>query len=180
MPRTLTGKAVASQWDRPEDWRDSKSVPPAKGCALSTELLVKRFTISATPAWVAAYLRNPVHYVNLNPFVTEVRDVHRLDESATFTAVERIKVLGSIRRNNLLRIEVSSDADKCVAYDVTAKGGISVRIETEIAEVDGGTQIRDSIELTVPVLVRKFAVRQARAAQEFRANALMELASELG
>jgi len=147
---------------------------------MSTKSLVKQFTIPATPAWVAAYLRDPVHYVNLNPFVTQVRDVHRLDESATFTAVERIKVLGPVHRNNLLRIEVSSDADKCVVYDVTAKGGISVRIETELAEFDGGTQIRDSIALTVPALVRKFAVRQARAAQDYRAHALVELASELG
>ena len=147
---------------------------------MPVELLTKQFEVAATPCRIAAYLRDPALYVNLNPFVTEVKDIGNGDGSVTFVAVERIKLIGPIRRNNLLCIEIFSGADEQVTYNVTAKGGISVRVETQLAEVDGGTHVRDSIHLTVPALARKFALKQARFAQDYRAAALIELGPDLG
>lgn len=146
---------------------------------MPVELLTKQFEVAATPCGIAAYLRDPARYVNLNPYVTEVRDIRNQDGSVTFVAVERIKLMGPIHRTNLLRIEILSGTDEQVTYNVTTKG-VSARIETQLAEFEGRTHVRDSIHLTVPALARKFALKQARFAQNHRAAALIELGPDLG
>jgi hypothetical protein len=142
---------------------------------MSVGSLFLRFTVAASPSEIVAYVTDPAHYIGLNPYVTEVTDIRRRDGAVEFRAVERVRLFGPVQRNNPLHLVVRSEADTRVVYDVTSPGGIAVRIATELARVDGRTDVQDTITLTVPWPARRFALRQARFAQEYRAGVLGRL-----
>jgi formyltetrahydrofolate deformylase len=122
------------------------------------------------------------HYVteDLDEGPIVEQDVVRVTHADT--AVERIRLLGPIHQKNPLHLVVRSEGpvDR-VIYDVTTRGGIVVRIVTELNELanivrdGGGTDVQDTITLTVPRLIRGFALRQARVAQLHRATVLAGL-----
>lgn len=144
---------------------------------MSVDTLVSRFTVSSAWNDVAAYLGDPTNYRTLNPFVIEVRNIRPGGATVEFEAVERIRMFGGLHRNNLLRLAVRCEMpDKQVIYDVTSPGGIAVRITTKLVETGSGTDVEDTIMLTVPRLVRRFAVRNARAAQHHKMQVLRGLA----
>lgn len=150
---------------------------------MSVGTLTHRFSVAARPGEIAAYLTDPANYGELNPFVISVGDVRARDEDEAgcevveFTAVERIRLFGPVHQKNPLRLVVRSEGpvDR-VIYDVTTRGGIVVRIVSELAQVVGaGTDVHDTITLTVPRPIRGFALRQARVAQLHRATVLAGL-----
>jgi hypothetical protein len=69
----------------------------------------------------------------------------------------------------VIRSEVPGER---VVYDVTSQGGITVHVVLELAQLDGGTDIQDTMTLTVPRPVRAFALKQARVGQLHRADVL--------
>ncbi|MFF2522966.1 SRPBCC family protein [Streptomyces liangshanensis] len=138
--------------------------------------LTHRFTVPAPRGHLVAHLGDPANYVTLNPYVTEVSGVHERDGAVEFTAIERIRLLGPVHRNNRLSLVIRSEADHSrTVYDVTSPGGITVRIATEFTETPGGTDVLDTITLDVPWPIRRFALRQARFAQLHRADILARL-----
>jgi hypothetical protein len=148
--------------------------------SMSVGILTHRFSVAARPGEIAAYMTDPANYGELNPFVISVGGASEGDEGVEFTAVERIRLFGPIHQRNPLRLVARSEGpvDR-VIYDITARGGIVVRIVTELTELGeagGGTDVRDMITLTVPRVARGFAMRQARFAQHHKAAVLGRLA----
>jgi hypothetical protein len=147
---------------------------------VSVGILTHRYAIAASPSEIAAYLTDPAHYVGLNPFAIEVHDVRERDGAVEFRAVERIRLFGPFHRNNLLHLAIRSEVpDKRVVYDVTSQGGITVHIAVELAQVDGGADVQDTMTLTVPRPIRAFALKQARIGQLHRADVLSRLGRNL-
>jgi hypothetical protein len=143
---------------------------------MSVGILAHRFSVAASPGEIAAYMTDPANYGELNPFVVSVGNARNVDGAVEFTAVERIRLLGPIHQRNPLHLVVRSEgsADR-VIYDITTRGGVVVHIVTELAEAGGGTDVCDTVTLTVPRLARGFALRQARSAQQHKAAVLGRL-----
>jgi hypothetical protein len=143
---------------------------------VSVGTLTHRYAVAASPSEVAAYLTDPAHYVGLNPFAIKVHDVRERDGAVEFRAVERIRLFGPLHRNNALHLVIRSEVSgERVVYDVKSQGGITVDIVLELAPLDGGTDIQDTMTLTVPRPVRAFALKQARVGQLHRADVLGRL-----
>jgi hypothetical protein len=152
---------------------------------MSVGILTHRFSVGVPPGEIAAYMTDPANYGELNPYVISVGDARGAEGGAVeFTAVERIRLFGPIHQKNPLRLVVRSEgAAERVIYDITTRGGIVVRIVTELAEIDeaaaggAGTDVHDTVTLTVPRLARGFALREARIAQKHKATVLGRLAA---
>ncbi|WP_203902199.1 hypothetical protein [Virgisporangium aliadipatigenens] len=126
----------------------------------------------APPEVVLSHLLEPASYVGLNGLVVAVRDIREEEGSIAYTAIERLPVLG-FHFHNALRVRVrSEEGGTRFVMEVGARGGVRVKVETDLAPAPEGSVADDTITLTAAAPVRSYARRQARAGQLQRARTL--------
>jgi hypothetical protein len=135
-------------------------------------VLRHEFTVPAPPDVVVSHLMEPAAYVGLNGLVIAVRDIRSDGDAIAYTAVERLPFLGLHYHNDLkVRVHTEEGGTRFV-MEVDTRGGVRVRITTDVTPAAGGSLAADSITLTAPALMRGYATRQARAGQLQRARTL--------
>ena len=132
------------------------------------------FPVAAPAAKIYAHLMVPQNYVGLSPLVVEVRDVHPTAEGATaYTAVERFR-FGPLKWDNLIKVILTGAApDKQVVSRVKSPGWVTLLATVDLSPTDTDhTQVTETVELTTPWFLRRFAVGQAKSVQKERAAEL--------
>ncbi|GAA1642915.1 hypothetical protein [Actinoplanes couchii] len=139
---------------------------------MKSEVLRHSFTVPASPGVVVSHLLEPQSYVGLNGFVVAVRDIREEDGFTAYTAIERLPVLG-FHFDGRLRVRVRGERDGTrFVMEVGTRGGVGVRIVTDVSPAPEGTLAEDTITLTAAAPVRWYARKQARAGQLQRAETL--------
>ncbi|MFI9336448.1 SRPBCC family protein [Streptomyces althioticus] len=142
----------------------------------STELK-HSFEIAAPPEEVFAYLAEPSHYVGLSPLVVAVRDVRRDGGTVTYTAVERFRLLGVLRHDNLIDATLVAVPDGLphsaeVFGEVRSPARVRMSYRFVIDRHGTGSAVTDTLHLRTPLGLLRFAASQARAVQQARARVL--------
>ncbi|WP_093609120.1 hypothetical protein [Actinoplanes philippinensis] len=139
---------------------------------MKSDELQHRFTIPATPEAVVSHLMQPQSYVGLNGLVVAVRDIREEDGATAYTAIERLPLLG-FHFHSPLKVRVRSEKDGSrFIMEVDTRGGVQVRIVTDLSPAPEGATADDTITLTAAAPVRWYARKQARAGQLHRARTL--------
>jgi hypothetical protein len=150
----------------------SSGTPACEHVDVKSDVLRHRFTVPAPPEAVIAHLLEPSSYVGLNGLVTEVRDIREERGAVAYTAIERLPLLG-MHFHSELKVRVHSEQEGTrFVMEVGTRGGVQVRIVTDVAPAPEGSIADDTITLTAALPVRVYARRQARAGQLHRARTL--------
>jgi hypothetical protein len=114
----------------------------------------------------------------LTPFVIRVERVSTADGATRYIAVERFRFLALLRWDNRIQVTMHVDPNHhCITQDVLSPGGVRLKSIVDLSESPQGTTVDELIELSSPRLLRPYVLRQARAAQLYRAG---EMARRLG
>ena len=134
------------------------------------------YAVAAPPAVVYAHLMDPHNYIGLSPLIVAVRDVEPVDGGFRYVSVERFR-FGPFRWDNPIRVTTTGTPDRQVVSDVKSPGWVTLHSTVDLTPSPDGTAVVESIEVTMPLLLRSFVVGQARTVQRARAT---ELARRLG
>ncbi|MET8333514.1 SRPBCC family protein [Streptosporangium canum] len=135
------------------------------------------FHVRNTPAALHAHLSQPQSYVGLSPLVIAVKDIRQNGEETRYTSVERLRFLGMVKYDNLIKVTLRS-TPRTVEGEVDSPGGVRLDYRFTLAERDGGTEVEDTLVVHAwngPLL--GYAAKKARQVQLARAGIL---ASRLG
>jgi hypothetical protein len=139
---------------------------------VKSDVLRHRFTVPAPPDVVVSHLMEPESYVGLNGLVVAVQDIREEDGAVAYTAIERLPFLGFHFHSRLkVRVRSERNASRFI-MEVDTRGGVRVRIETDLAPAPEGSLADDTITLTAAAPVRAYARKNARAGQLHRARTL--------
>ena len=134
------------------------------------------FTLAAEPAAVLAILAEPANYVGLTPFVTSVRDVSVDGTVIHYTAIERFTFLRVVKIDNPIAVTLSTASSLpptlTVSGDVVSPGWVRMRYGYAISPDPAGSALVDTLHLRAPFGLLRYARKQARAAQLYRAEEL--------
>lgn len=112
------------------------------------------------------------------PFVIRVEGVVTAEGRTRYVAVERFRFLALFRGDNPIQVTMRVDPDQQrITQDVISPGGVRLKSTVELHESREDTTVDELIEMSSPRLLRPYVLRQARAAQLYRAG---ELARRLG
>ncbi|WP_377272866.1 SRPBCC family protein [Peterkaempfera sp. SMS 1(5)a] len=141
------------------------------------------FRIAAPPREVFEHLAEPDNYIGLSPLVVAVRDVHRTEETLSYSAVERFRLLRFLRHDNVIRVTLTAVGSGLprtaeISGEVHSPAHVHMAYRFAIAG-DGagegdGSIVTDTLRLRTPPLLLRFAASQARAVQVSRARILAE------
>ncbi|MEV4092258.1 SRPBCC family protein [Streptosporangium saharense] len=135
------------------------------------------FHVRNTPGALQAHLSQPQSYVGLSPLVVAVRDVSTVDGETRYVSVERLRLLGLVRYESLVKVTLRSTPET-VEGEVTAPGGVRLGYRFTLRERDGGTEVED--RLVVQSWNRTLLGRAARRAREAQLARAGVLAARLG
>ena len=127
-------------------------------------LLENVFTVEATPEALIAHLAEPANYIGLSSQVIAIDDVHTVDGTTHYVAVESLRLFGFLRYHNRIAVTLRTGPDR-VGGEVVSPG--HVRIDygyTFVADGDH-TTVTDTMRLRAPFGLLRFAASQARAVQ---------------
>ncbi|WP_042430861.1 SRPBCC family protein [Streptacidiphilus anmyonensis] len=144
----------------------------------STEL-TRAYEVPAAPAEVLAHLADPENYVGLSPLLVGVRDVRREDEVTHYLAVERFRFLGLVTHDNLIRVTLRAERgglpeEGSVSGDVVSPGGVRMGYRFAIHAHDAGSRVVDTLQLSAPFGLLRFAAGKAAEVQAARGRVLAE------
>ncbi|SEM26910.1 SRPBCC family protein [Streptacidiphilus jiangxiensis] len=144
----------------------------------STEL-TRTYEVPAEPAAVLAHLVEPDNYVGLSPLLVAVRDVRREDEVTHYVAVERFRFLGLVTHDNHIRVTLRSEPgglpeEATVHGDVVSPGGVRMSYSFAIHAHDNGSRVVDTLHLSAPFGLLRFAAGKAGEVQAARGRVLAE------
>ncbi|MFF4414770.1 SRPBCC family protein [Streptosporangium sp. NPDC001559] len=131
------------------------------------------FHVRNTPAALRAHLSQPQSYVGLSPLVVAIRDVSTVDGETRYVSVERLRLLGLVRYESLVKVTLRSTPET-VEGEAAGPGGVKLGYRFTLRDRDGGTEVED--RLVVQAWNRTLlgrAVRRAREAQLARAGVLV-------
>jgi hypothetical protein len=144
------------------------------------------YPVPAAPAQVLAHLARPDHYIGLSPLLVEVRDVREEAGETHYVAVERFRFLGFLRHDNLIRVTLETEGSglpetAAVHGRVVSPGGVRMtyRFDIEADAAGTGSRMTDTLQLTAPLGLLRFASGQAAAVQRARAQVLAARMSAL-
>lgn len=142
----------------------------------STEL-IHTYRIAAPLPAVFAHLSEPTHYIGLSPLVVTVREVRRSGRTVHYTAVERFRLLGVLRHDNLIDITLVAVPDRLpeaaeVSGEVRSPGRVRMSYRFALTRDGDGTAVTDTLRLRTPLGLLRFASAQAAAVQRHRASVL--------
>jgi hypothetical protein len=130
------------------------------------------FHVRNTPAALRAHLSQPQSYVGLSPLVIAVKDIRQNGEETRYTSVERLRFLGMVKYDNLIKVTLRS-TPRTVEGEVDSPGGVRLDYRFALTERDGGTEVEDTLVVHAwngPLL--GFAAKKARQVQLARAGIL--------
>jgi hypothetical protein len=134
------------------------------------------FTLAAEPAAVLAILAEPASYVGLTPFVTTVRDVSDDGTVVRYTAIERFRFLRIFTIDNPIAVTLSTDSSRhpvlSVSGQVVSPGRVRMSYGYTISPDPVGSALVDTLHLSAPFGLLRYARSQARSAQLYRAEEL--------
>ena len=140
---------------------------------MGTQVFANRFVVSSPPRDVLSHLAEPANYVGLNPFVYQIRDVRPVGRAMTYVAVERLTVLRVLTYDNPIRVRSWIDAENSrFVLHVAGRAGVTVTIVTAVAPLPVGTEVHDTITLTAPAVMSRYAGRLAVLGRDHRAATL--------
>ncbi|WP_157546132.1 SRPBCC family protein [Hamadaea tsunoensis] len=130
----------------------------------------RTWTVAASRDDVFAHLATPESYVGMTQFVTRVYDVRDDGDAVRYVAVERFRLAGLPVWDNHIKVTLRADrAAGVVVQAVDSPAGVRLHSRVELREVPGGTSVDELIEVTMPKLLAGYVVKQAAAAQAYRA-----------
>lgn len=130
------------------------------------------FHVRNTPEALHAHLSQPQSYVGLSPLVIAVKDVRQNGEETRYTSVERLRFLGMVKYDNLIKVTLRS-TPRTVEGEVDSPGGVRLDYRFALTERDGGTEVEDTLVVHAwngPLL--GYAAKKARQVQLARAGIL--------
>lgn len=135
------------------------------------------FQIAAPPEEVFTHLAEPSHYIGLSPLVVDVRDVRRGDGGVRYTAVERFRLLGVLRHDNMIDVTLVPVPDGLprsaeIFGEVRSPGRVRMSYRFVIDRHETGSAVTDTLHLRTPPGLLRFAASQAGAVQHARARVL--------
>ena len=112
-------------------------------------------------------LSEPARFLGLQPLLTEVREVAAGQGARAFEAVERVVLFGPIAVRNRLRVELTPrPAEQRIGFATRAPLGIRVDGAFAFQQAGTATRVTESVALTCPIWLGRFALREAIRAQE--------------
>ncbi|MDP9849945.1 SRPBCC family protein [Streptosporangium lutulentum] len=120
-----------------------------------------------------AHLSQPQSHVGLSPLVVAVKDVERGEDETRYTSVERLRFLGLVKYDNMIKVTVRS-TPRTVEGEVKSPGGVRLDYRFTLTEKGGGTEVEDILVVHAwarPLL--GYAARKAREVQLARAGVLV-------
>ncbi|MEY9873881.1 carbon monoxide dehydrogenase subunit G [Streptacidiphilus sp. MAP12-33] len=144
----------------------------------STEL-TRTYEVPADPAAVLAHLAEPDNYIGLSPLLVDVRDVRREGEVTHYVAVERFRFLGLVTHDNLIRVTLRTDdgalpEQATVSGDVVSPGGVRMGYEFAVHADEAGSRVVDTLRLSAPFGLLRFAAGKAAEVQAARGEVLAQ------
>ncbi|MEW1718683.1 SRPBCC family protein [Streptomyces sp. NPDC093109] len=144
---------------------------------MPSTVLTHTFEIAAPPKEVFAHLAEPLNYVGLSPLLVAVRDVRGSGGAVTYTAVERFRLLGFLRYDNILDVTLVAVPDGLphsaeVSGEVRSPGRVRMDYLFAIDRHEVGSVVTDTLCLRTPPGLLRFAASQAGAVQQARARIL--------
>ncbi|WP_433242909.1 SRPBCC family protein [Streptosporangium sp. CA-135522] len=115
--------------------------------------------------------------MGLSPLVVAVKDVRQDGEVTRYTSVERFRLLGLVKYDNLIKVTLRS-TPRTVEGEVDSPGGVRLDYRFALTGKNGGTEVEDTLVVHAwngPLL--GYAAKKAREVQLARAGIL---ASRLG
>jgi glycosyltransferase involved in cell wall biosynthesis len=141
--------------------RRERAFPAHFSCAVEVRAPVER---------VFAELARPDSFLGLQPLLAEVRELPaRGSGSRRFEATEHVRLprwLGRARLRNRIETVLRPVADEArIAFLTRSRPGILLRGDFRLSLAEHGTRVEERVALRAPLVVRRFVVREARAAQ---------------
>lgn len=135
------------------------------------------FQIAAPPQEVFTHLAEPTHYIGLSPLLVDVRDVRRGGGTVHYTAVERFRLLGVLRHDNIIDVTLVPVPDglpRCAEIfgEVRSPGRVRMSYRFVIDRHEAGSVVTDTLHLRTPPGLLRFAASKAGAVQQARARVL--------
>lgn len=141
---------------------------------MPVQVLKNTFHIDADLPVVLEHLTTPENYIGLSPIVVAVEGVDRSTPGVVrYTATERFRFLGFIKWDNPIAVELLTD-DSAVWGDVKSPGGVRMAYRFDLSAEGTGTRMEDTLTLSAPSLIIRYAAGEARKVQLARARILAE------
>ncbi|MDH6577256.1 SRPBCC family protein [Kitasatospora sp. MAP5-34] len=143
----------------------------------STELS-RSYDIAATPAAVLSHLAEPENYIGLSPLLVDVRDVRCEGGVTHYAAVERLRFLGLVSHDNVIRVTLRTESarlpgEATVSGEVVSPGGVRMDYRFAVTARDGGgSVVVDTLQLHAPFGLLRYAAGKAGAVQAERGRVL--------
>lgn len=137
-----------------------------------------RYFVAAPAERIYAHLAEPENYIGLSPLVTAVRDIQRSTDAqgnpvVRYLSIESFRFLGVIRYDNPIRVTMTLLPNRIIS-DVDSPFWVKVKFVFELQPEANGTWIHETVNATMPGIVRGFVIQQAQAVQQARAQILKQ------